>query len=225
MSIVYLPGHPLRSAWLKVARAEAMLHDLYLRISAFEALEPKRPVIYEGPTKDGQRFQFRVGQPPQQPDDAWGVLVGDFTTNLQGALDNIAWALTSRHGQISPAFTEAHRKRIHFPQFTRPKDWATWPQKTFINPAAHATLERFQPYHRTDWPELDWLATLDKLANLNKHRIVTPVLAYTSIRLPNGGRFTPFEAFDDADRIYEVPAATADEVKKYLKPGLPVEVA
>lgn len=133
------------------------------------------------------RLGFRIileefSQPP--PFDHWGLLLGECAHNLRSALDNLAYALARSH-QDPPKSPG----NIAFPIFIESNKFKIERQKRLIELPLEAAdlIEKLQPFQRNGTPEFgfpenDFLGLLQKLNNVDKHRVPAfVVLAPTSL--------------------------------------------
>ncbi|MBI4337330.1 MAG: hypothetical protein HY683_05830 [Chloroflexi bacterium] len=168
MPIVYPIDHKLRSAYLKVQRANIHLNGLKRRIRVFTEKNPSAVTVDQQQFQAGQ--QPILGQRIAAP-DAWGAILGDACGDLRDSLDHIAWQL-ARLKHKRGTLTERDERKIAFPICTSPDLFnAHGAVKYFLTDALDA-IEKFQPYHRPERPELELLEVLDRFANFDKHRVV-----------------------------------------------------
>ena len=180
MSSLYALDHPLGSACLKLERAHVHLTDLLSQIN--DALFPDT-VSEKG---ESEVDPFRDGMP-----DVWSSLIGDFVSNLRHSLDHIAWALASkeriRRGEMKIPDDEARSISfpLHFSSDGYPPRW----MDRLWQPS-HIAIEGFQPYHRTERPELEMLGILNELSIQDKHRLITTAAEAKTIDLGGGDEIT-----------------------------------
>ena len=192
MAKVYPPGHPLRSAQLKLKRAnihiralnQAMRHaSSYPEISVRRQGKldvPRR--VDEGGSVVSESAALYTAQIDPRIGVGWGLIVGDILSNLRSTLDHIAWPLAQTHAAArSVSFTPEEERRIVFPlRMTGVTQQAiigglNGNDLQWFPPNSHSVIEKFQPYNRTQWPELKLLGVLAELVNEDKHRVVTTV--------------------------------------------------
>ncbi|MGB2798332.1 MAG: hypothetical protein WBC82_00545 [Dehalococcoidia bacterium] len=119
----------------------------------------------------------------------WSLIVGDILSNLRASLDHIAWALATKHAcDQGIKLCEGKARRVLFPlKIERVAkhgiDGLSKKDLELLLPEAHSAVESFQPYNRTNRPELGLLGVLGYLTNEDKHRKVTPVLRAISVAL------------------------------------------
>ena len=229
MARVYPIDHPLRSAWLKIRRAQA--HINALERSVARHLNKQTAIRQLAQPEKG----FRISTPPTL--ERWSVVIGDIVTNLRDSLDHIAWALAVKQAtDRGKALTPEQAKGIYFPLKVTPDKipligGLSENALHFFPGATHVNIEKFQPYNHTNCPKLKLLDVLDKLAGLDKHRVVTPTYGQTIVRgIPGQGRI--ISRFQDEhgrpmERVaYDLqPVATSDiiiRVDGSLLTALPV---
>lgn len=206
MPKVYPQGHPLRSAALKLQRANMHHNGLVRRMRSYVAASgPEVIVRAKGELKlPDDSKGFAVAKPvvyeiliDPRHKDVWGLVVGDIVANLHQSLDHIAWALANEQcrrrgttlsateaGEVSfPLRDDALTKHTHLRGLN-------WNDLRFFPPESFATVEKFQPYNRDNFPEAKFLWALHQLANLDKHRIATPVLVDVAVNFT--GDAAPF---------------------------------
>lgn len=170
---------------LKLIRAHYHLQQLDTEMNAW--LDIQRQSIVTEPDPDNPGYFLVKVTAPRPPADPFGVMVGDCVHNMRSALDHLAFALLKRH---TPTLTDKLIKDSEFPIFgdedrqgntgAGPKLFHNGAMKTKIAgvaPAAQTEIERLQPYHRgKDWRG-HHLWVLSVLANIDKHRLIHPVVA------------------------------------------------
>ena len=180
---------PLSSSRLKIKRAN--VHISALRRSIGCSFSPQHH-ISEQPISDGVLQGAKIVNVSIEPSlrrDSWGLIIGDIVTNLRASLDHIAWELAMLNVRKSGIELEPRQQRsIAFPLCIEQNKWGDVGGRAIrhIDSAARGEIERFQPYNRRMWPELNLLRNLELLANTDKHRIVTPCNVRAKIALsPN----------------------------------------
>lgn len=157
----------LASANLKLARALEHYTAFNEKLTAFQEANPYVTYRESDPYSGFRILKLRVvGRP--QPDPRWGAIVGDFASNLRGALDHLVWAMS---------VTPRKPRRVEFPieethdLFQSRKQFAIGA----IPPGAQDIIERLQPYQQ--WGHLGEKAIwrIKCLANADKHRTVAVV--------------------------------------------------
>lgn len=197
MSKVYPLDHPLGSACLKIERANVHINALYRSLRR-TALDPKitfrkkgelhMPSKIPGVVVEGVDIYEMEVSPIVR--ESWGQIVGDILSNLRAALDHVAWALALKHvDESGKPLEKSAARQVTFPLYDsepRYSDKGSGAQRALCHvlPSAHSTIEKFQPYNRTNWPELKFLAVLSELANEDKHRLVTPIFIEVRVRFP-----------------------------------------
>jgi len=173
---------PLRSAWLKWARAVEHSNAFARATREWQASRPHR---YERSDQVSSIFErglqvewrLRVEHPiPER----WSVLLGDVLTNLRGALDHALWAAVQAHsGQ------PAQPNRIQFPIDTSRRDFRQHAKELeeLVHPDVWRLIEKVQPFRSGDGATGHPLERLRWLSNMDKHRFLHLV---TTISLPLG---------------------------------------
>jgi hypothetical protein len=183
--------HELNSARFKAERAN--IHINALKRSVNRLFNPQSAIreqaISQGPLKGLGLITIDID--PSLRAKTWGLIIGDIVTNLRASLDHIAWALVMFHvAKTKKRLSPKEKRAIIFPLLDDPAGWPDPGKKgspiEFVSRPAHFQVERFQPYNRRDWPELNLLRDLQLLVNADKHRVVTPTNVRAHIRLnPN----------------------------------------
>jgi hypothetical protein len=102
------------------------------------------------------------------------AVIGDAVHNIRSALDHLVYELAPpevrrrRRTQFPIFMTEAGFRNQGLQQI----DGITGDERTLI--------EKVQPYNASDPPNDDPLAVLNRLSNLDKHRLLVPVIAAVS---------------------------------------------
>jgi hypothetical protein len=233
MSRLYPAEHPLGSACLKVERANVHIHSLETAIRRSSrqptvALSRKRelnipskiPGVIVEPT-----YIYEADIDPRVS-LSWGLIVGDILSNLRASLDHIAWALATKHAvdQNTP-LTDDQKRRVYFPlHITKVKrpflGGLAKGDICLLLPQAHGVVESFQPYNRTNWPEVKLLGVLGQLTNEDKHRVVTPVLRDVGFRFTGNGQFMRTHLNQPDKLLFVVP----ESMRPHLKPEATFDV-
>jgi len=162
------------SASMKYHRAQYHYRCLKL---AYERLRDSN--LRLGPQKrqikpgEGAAFEPRI-----QPNERWGLIIGDCVQNLRAALDHAAFQLVPEPPKSEQAV------RIAFPIFDDEPKYQEWKAKhtkwiTAVDPRAVAIIDALQPCRGAD-PHGHILWKLYSLSNLDKHRSIH--LAFVGIR-------------------------------------------
>ncbi len=109
--------------------------------------------------------ELRVVVRNEPPVTRLGLISGDVMSNARSALDHLIWQLVLRAGTHEPSRTN---------QFPVVRESTKWPstaasQLRGVPDNWVKVIDELQPYHETD-PDMHYLAVLDDLNNLNKHR-------------------------------------------------------
>lgn len=161
----------LQSAILKTKRAKVHINALKRA-----TLKPYRYTFVGKHNPNTKDFETDWSiKPKRLPNMA--IIAGDIATNLRASLDHIAFALLDPKEPI----TERRLKSLYFPliwdvRLAKSRKGAT----KYMIKGADAIIERFQPYNRTKWSDLEWLDILNEIVNFDKHRRIVTVA--TAIR-------------------------------------------
>lgn len=166
-------SHPLHSFRLKLNRAKAHAEALDAEIEAWMNRHPYELFgEYEAGPPEYYVFKVRFFEdiPPE-----WGILLGDFAHNARSALDHLAEALVvANTGQPGTSKTQ-------FPIVVSPFDWPGQLYRLEGVSERHVRMiESTQPYRRTGFQGWhtgpaaldDPLALLNRLSNVDKHRVL-----------------------------------------------------
>lgn len=102
----------------------------------------------------------------------FSTTVGDVIHNFRSALDHAAWLIASRSIPLQELWKEDVARKVSFPivQTTDElKGQWIWPR---IEDDAKAVLEELQPYHAEDGATSHPFWRLNKLWNVDKHRVL-----------------------------------------------------
>jgi len=221
MSKVYPRRHPLRSAYIKIQRAQVHINGLERRISRFIEANPPRTIVSEA---DSQRGIQQVNYPSAAPPDTWGAILGDACGNLRDSLDHIAWQL-ARLQYKSGVLDKDTERSIAFPLCDSKDHFREHPAIKYIIPASHHIIEKLQPYHREDWPELQMLEELDLFANFDKHRLIPTGGRHGSISVRPGQIFAmPIPRPNEGARVVIIKATITRDSSADLEPSPPGEI-
>jgi hypothetical protein len=155
---------------------------------------------------------FEAVEPIPEP---LSLILGDCLANLRSSLDFLVWELVGANGKkatVANAFPVAHTIDTYREEINRGR-------LKNVDPAAIAIIEGVQPYHISPAEET-FLAVLNKLTNINKHRRLLLTTLKTIAPIPNmqmvGGQayavvdpptiqgnaeFGPFEVFGDEVKV------------------------
>ncbi len=110
----------------------------------------------------------------------WSLIVGDIVHNMRSALDNLAYSLACKNLGRVPTGDEA--KDIQFVIIDNAAGWEKQRKRWLrhLSGTAQDTIQRFQPYHRTDLTKRHALSVVRDLSNVDKHRHIVVALAVAS---------------------------------------------
>jgi hypothetical protein len=154
-------AEPLGGAKLKVVRAQEHLDALKGEITTYLQTKPYRPDINFDEEPGRVVIRANVSHPPPE---RLSLFVGDCVSNLNAALDHVAWALALKFRAPAPVVGD----KIYY---LRP-DSFTRGQAT-MDSVAMARLQAAQPATAGYEP----LATLRDLVNEDKHRLLLLTVA------------------------------------------------
>lgn len=195
-------AHPLDGAFEKMRRAK--VHRDALRRS-IKRMQERRPVPLraEFDPKSGY-YLFRIAVEPKLPMLRWGVMIGDVFHNLRSVLDYIAWALAHEGSRVPPK-----PRLVQFPIYDAPNEFSGSYLLSVIDQRHIGRLEGHQPFKPWQGPDhysgpyIHPLALLRDLSNDDKHRLVTPILARSSM-YRTWGNLGRVVDFGDARQAFEL---------------------
>lgn len=176
--------------------------------------------------------RFRV---LQEPDLVWAVLVSEFIHHLRSALDNLVWQLVLLNGGEP-------WQRNQFPIYTEaPAAGRLDAMLRGVSGDHRAVIEELQPYNSPQVQVSRALAVLVDLSNIDKHRFLHPVLAWSigaekpEVRIEPASAKVKIEIgwrggvlYDGADMYrYRVVAKNPESLKAkvHVQGVTPIEVA
>ena len=177
---------------LKLDRAREHLSSLDDEWRRWREGEPYR-FVHE-PHGDVSEYVIRA-KIFEQPPARFAIMLGDCVYNLRSALDNLAYELAvAAHRRRGMALPDEVADASAFPICIRREAFRSQRKgrKGKIGgmvPRAQATIQTLQPYRRWNKGASDPLWLIDRLSNVDKHR-----LPHFQLMLPAGGIFTS-EAF------------------------------
>jgi hypothetical protein len=120
----------------------------------------------------------------------FSTTVGDLIHNLRSALDHAAWLLAARSISLKELWDEKNATKISFPIASSPerlhKGWL-WSR---LANDAKTLLEELQPYHAEGGPQSHPFCRLNRLWNIDKHRVLHAGFAridFSSVSFRPGG--------------------------------------
>jgi hypothetical protein len=122
--------------------------------------------------------------------------MGDVIYDLRSALDHLAWQLVIANGGTPVTPEDNAGPSTAFPIFHSKEGAKGGPRPPVsiaggVNTAALAVIERLQPYHRVDDPQLDPLWQLSELCNTDKHRLLLVVgVTYDALVTTTNGKIS-----------------------------------
>lgn len=168
----------LSGVLLKLDRAEAHVHTVREQIVAFRERQPApfgfRSERTPGPGNSVEYVLYAVVR--ELPPRELAPIIGDAIHNMRSALDHLVYELAPPKAR--------KRGRTQFPIFTDECQFKVRgiPMIAGILGAERTLIERVQPYAASSPPCNDPLAILSKLSNLDKHRLLVPIIAAVNTR-------------------------------------------
>jgi hypothetical protein len=160
----------------RLDRALHHLKDLEAEVRAWEEECSYRTGTE--PDADSRKKRFWVEIVDAPPTDGLGLIVGDCLHSLRAALDNLAFDLATAH--FGRRLSSKLAEKSMFPIFAT-KDMRKFQDALGgVAPSAQAKIEWLQPYHRGQWFRNDPLWQLNKLSNIDKHRLPHPAIFATA---------------------------------------------
>lgn len=168
----------LRYPRLKVERAKEHLDELDDKLKEFIKTNPVKYRVTEDIPNGLYMMAFRI----PIIDPRLAVVAGDVAYNLRASLDHIAW-------QLALMNREQPYDRTAFPLIAKDGSDALRTFRSFtqdIPGDAAEVIKRFQPYRRGDQYQDDLLWKLDRLCNIDKHRIIPAHGIAVDFKIPPG---------------------------------------
>jgi hypothetical protein len=168
---------------LKLERSDELRAEIS---AAIESFQRSNPVRLEREIRDGGRRHIYSAREVAQPPGRLGVVVGDCVHNLRSALDHMIYE--AANGESLP---EGTARRLCFPiALDAPAFAAIRAGALYGVPRpVQDVVEAHQPYNQYTTPDVSPLWSLNRLWNVDKHRLVRlPWHApeYGSYALPPG---------------------------------------
>jgi hypothetical protein len=222
----------LSGVYLKLDWANTHLQTLRKKLETFEKGNPApfgfRTEETSRPDKSVEYVLYAIVR--ETPPADLAPVIGDVLHNVRSALDHLVYELApprvrkKRKTQF-PIFTDECRFKVISPPYI---EGITGDERTLI--------ERVQPYNASPVPQNDPLAVLSELSNLDKHRLLVPVIAAVSntnvwVGSDNADiRFTFIEqgAMKHDTKIVAFTASPQDASKKmdvHPQSGLEIQLA
>jgi len=170
-----MPAPDLTGVLAKLSRAENHVQTLRDETDDFLAQKPP-PWGYriETQPETGKCVRYIVKaviEEPPQPH--WALIVGDAIHNLRSALDHLAWELTRKR---------ARGRYTAFPIYDDECEFVVLAKRMLggFRPEHRAFVEGHQPYRWGENIAMHPLATLRRLSNLDKHRVLVTATTATT---------------------------------------------
>jgi hypothetical protein len=179
----------MTSARLKLQRAKLHLDALNAEVDSAD-----RGGLYGMVCEpDAQPGHYLIKAVKTGAEETWALIIGDYLHNLRSVLDHIVWQLVVANGGTPTNDTK-------FPVAESGPDWfdreAAKRQLKGVHPQAVAAIRTLQPFppHYDGEPKLSPLWLLQKLNNIDKHRLI-----HTVTLSPHEARLTLFEPIGGGD--------------------------
>lgn len=162
----------LEGARRKLIRADHHLHALWRELKVFSESDACSIRSETNLGRGGEPFircNYFIDRLEPIPHN-WSLYVGDVLGNLRSALDHAAWAVVLHQRGVE--FAHANRKRIYFPIWPTPEEFAGCFVVQNVSSEAVDAFRESQPYvyGKSDETFRDSLRALQELVNIDKHR-------------------------------------------------------
>lgn len=168
-------AHELVGVRAKIQRAEEHIRSLNREITSFLAQKPPPYEVVGEHQDDGLKYSYVVRKVPKVP-SRFAIITGDAIHNLRSGLDHLVYALVIKNGGTPTSQTQ-------FPICTTVEKFEAAVSRGRIqgvSTAAENLIRQVQPYH-SPTPDDTYLAALDELSVLDKHR--APVMVAAAVHL------------------------------------------
>ena len=205
--------HPLEGVRQKMNRAKEQLAQIEDEVASFWERKPYGSIGHYEPESSRYVFSIRVFEPT--PFARWGVLVGEFIHNVRSAIDHVAWQLVCLNNR------KPIERQTGFPICMNPSDWHTqrggglWMLEG-ASDHIKTEIEGLQPYHAGDLKRDHYLAVLQDLWNIDKHRVL-----HTVAVVPDEVGLTPLP-LRDVERVIDTEIVTPDRIEEGAEFGYAV---
>lgn len=159
---------------MKIGRAKEHFDGLKAHVSSFLGDKPYTVSKYDDPAKSFHITRIEL----TKMRDEIGTVVGDFAFCLRSALDHLAW-------QLALLTTDNPSRNTCFPIYQAdPTDSDAFRKAVWDIPCEGvAIIKALQPYHRGAAFKDDPLWQLNKLCNIDKHRLIAVSYIPIDIRI------------------------------------------
>jgi hypothetical protein len=228
---------------LKMLRAYHHLKDLNSKWLEWYTHDRYRIRFEPDPEALGNFFVMATADDP--PIDPFGLIIGDCVQNMRSGLDHLVVDL-ARH--FTPGLSQEIEEELQFPIFgyeDRKGNPGVGSTRFYergraggvyrirgTDPRTHTIIEGYQPYHRRDDFRAHPLWILNVLSNIDKHRLVHPVVgAFVGIGLRPAENIRPFTGplisyeglLKGETKIGRLPFLPGRDMD--VQPVLPLEIA
>lgn len=157
----------LQSAYRKLKRGEAHIDAVRREmLEAWPGKPPALPIRREYNAVE-RSIIYRIEEVPRIGEE-WPLLIGDAVHNLRSALDHAWWDLASHHLRRVPSEEEA--PRIQFPILKKDGVWNAGSHSRWVGQEVADWVGSIQPDYSGEPQQVDALAALRHLSNVDKHR-------------------------------------------------------
>ena len=168
-------AHPLNGVRAKIQRAEEHIKNLEREVNSFLSQKPPPFEIIGEHQNDGREYAYVVKKVPVVP-LRFAVIVGDAIHNLRSCLDHLLYALIVKNGGTPTNQTQ-------FPicsSVNKFEDACSRGRIKGVSASAEELIRLAQPYN-SPTPDDTFIAALDELSVLDKHRL--PIVIATAATL------------------------------------------
>ncbi len=199
----------LKNPLLKVERAKEHLDILDVELAKFQDSKPFRVSYKEYPQKKLYIMNCQI----PIIDSRLAIIASDAVYNLRSALDHIAW-------QLALTTTKSPLVRTCFPIIDKntSEKMGTFKSITRDIPIdAINEINFLQPYHRGTSYKDDFLWKLDKLCNIDKHRVIPAHGTAIDFKIPKSIKAEDL-TFGELDNAYVVSMPISYKAQMQFQP-------
>ena len=172
----------------KIARAEELKEEFG---TPFDEWVEQKPIGVKGRQDPGSDWFVMTFHILSALPIRLGVIFGDMLNNLRGALDHLIW-------QLALANNGTPSRGNAFPVVNDPSVWPSARSDSLkgVSDTCAEDVRAVQPFHEGRQAPFHWLALLNEVNNINKHRVIAPVLISSFAWEPTFELNRPAEAGD-----------------------------
>ena len=199
----------LRNPRLKIVRAKEHLDALDAELRTFYDSGACVMTTEAYPDQEAYVLRLRMKPPPPR----LGLLAGDVFYCLRSALDQLAW-------QLALLTTDDPYRLTEFPVFS--VDNADTQQQIRratqdIPPLAVEQIKLLQPYHSGEAYKDDPLWQLNRLCNIDKHRLIPVHSMFAEFHVPVVPGLSP-QRLTNGDFIIVLPPSMKEQMERAPRP-------